>query len=263
MKRRSFATIVPLAIGTIMLLAPGAPANAAENDNAGAIKVICSNGLKAPFQHVQQQAEQAVGKPVAIQFGGAVGLKQAIDEKGGTFDVAILTPQVIDDFVKEGKIDPSTRTVISRTGVSAAMRGDGPKPDISTPEAFKKALLAPTTKSIRWAPTGAALPVVEKMVATLGIGDQIKSKVHTTGPAVELGPGEIEISFDLNSEQMPGTTTSKNVYLGLFPGNLLGYVTMEAAISKTASDPKGAKALIDFLKGPALDPHLKMTGMIR
>src|SRR6185436_19240928 len=90
--------IVSLAIGLgLLVLAPTGVANAAE------IKVLCSNGIKAVVEDLVPEFERATRHKLVVTYGLAAGLKRQIDA-GEPFDVAILTPQVIDDAIKGGKI---------------------------------------------------------------------------------------------------------------------------------------------------------------
>jgi len=84
--------------------------------------------------------------------------------------------------------------------VAIGLRGDAPGIDLSTPEALKKAMLA--AKSIKYAPTGAALLPVKKVISTLELAGKIKDNSAARGQA-ELGPGEYELNFYPLSEILP------------------------------------------------------------
>src|SRR4029078_8642078 len=81
-----------------------------------------------------------------------VPLKAEI-EKGAAFDVAILSTPITDDLVKQGKLVGAARADIARAGAGLAVKRGAPKPDISTTEAFKRALL--DAKSICYVEQGA------------------------------------------------------------------------------------------------------------
>src|SRR5688572_19852483 len=80
--------------------------------NAAEIQVLCSNGLKAVMEDLAPQFEKATGHKVVVKFGLAAGFKQQI-ESGTAFDVAVLTPPMIDDLIKQGRMAADSRAVIA------------------------------------------------------------------------------------------------------------------------------------------------------
>ena len=75
--------------------------------NAAEIQVLCSNGLKAVMEDLAPQFEKATGHKVVVKFGLAAGFKQQI-ESGAPFDLTVLTPPMIDDLIKQGRLHPAT-----------------------------------------------------------------------------------------------------------------------------------------------------------
>src|SRR5262249_40277197 len=107
---------------------------------AAAVKVLSAKALRAVMNEFGPQFERVTGHKLVIQFDVIGVLKRQIDAGEG-FDVALLTTTLIDELVKEGKIDVSTRADIARSGLGVIVRPGAPKPDISSAEAFKRALL--------------------------------------------------------------------------------------------------------------------------
>jgi molybdate transport system substrate-binding protein len=250
------------AFGFILTLTQAVPAFAQSNGptiadaKPGEIRVMVTAAIRVPLEAVRAQAEHAVGHPLVIEYGSARGNLKGEILAGQAFEVAILLPDVDEQLLKQNKIAGKGVT-IARVDIAIGQRGDVPKIDISTPEAIKKALL--NAKSLKWSPTGAALLTVNKILSTLGIEDAIKNKVNMPDK-VELGHGEYELNINPLSEILP----NKNVMnLGVVPAPLQVPAIVTATIGKNASDMKAAKALIEFLKGPALDPALKADGMMR
>ena len=148
------AGLAALNIGFLFLFPRQARAQSA------AVRVFSSNGIKAVMEELLPQCERAIGHTIEIQFNSAAVLKQKIDA-GEAFDVAILTPALIDELIQQGKIAPGTRSDIARSGIGIGVRAGAPKPDISTPAALKQALLH--AKSITYARVGASRTYIEKM----------------------------------------------------------------------------------------------------
>ena len=104
---------------------------------AGEITVLCSNGIKAVMDDLVPKFEKATGHKVVIDYNLAAVLKQKI-EGGTAFDLAILTPPLVDDLIKQGKMAADSRTMLARSGLGLLIRTGGHKRDISTTDAFKR-----------------------------------------------------------------------------------------------------------------------------
>jgi molybdate transport system substrate-binding protein len=270
---RTVSARAAVAVGLVFALGHGVPAARAQGGRGPQVKVadakpgdtrlIISNGIRAPFEAVKAQAEQAAGHRFIIEYGASLGLKSTI-ESGQAFEVAIVTPEVIEDMTKQGKIVAGSRFDVARVPVAIGQRGDAPKSDITTPAALKRTLLH--AKGIRFAYIGASRPTVDKMFKELAIGEAIKDKIIMDGPGspgprreVTLGPGEYELIINLASEVLPVKT---QVYLGNIPNEFQIPAVMAAGIG-AGGDQETAKALIKFLQGPAIEPFLKENGMQR
>jgi molybdate transport system substrate-binding protein len=223
----------------------------------GETRLIVSNGLRAPLEAVKTQAEKAIGHPLVTQYGASLGLKATI-ESGQPFELAIVTPEVLDDMIKQGKVLAGSRFDIARVPVAIGQRGDAPPCDFSTSVALKDTMV--NAKSIRWATNGASLPTINHVLEKLGIGDEIRAKVNLPGQ-VALGPGEYELNINLASEILPLTN---HAHLGNIPAELNIPAVMSAGIGASSdTDSQAAKALLKFLQGPAIEPALNANGMTR
>jgi molybdate transport system substrate-binding protein len=223
------------------------------------VHLLASNGMKAVILDLQPQAERALGRPLAIDFGSTTGLLGKINA-GAPFDVAILTSDAIANLVKENKLAAAPRAELSRCGVGFAVRTGAPKPNIGTPEAMKQALLK--AKSIAYAKDGASRPTVEKMFDRLGIAPELKPKLVLTtgsGPAMEsVASGQTAVVLTLISELMPVHGID---IAGPLPADLQGYVNFGAAASARTRNAEAARALIAQLKAPAAAAVYKAKGM--
>jgi molybdate transport system substrate-binding protein len=131
----SLGVIGALVAGFVLLCARQTPAKGPE------IRVLCSNGIKAAMETLVPEAERATGRTIAIQFSSSAVLKRSI-EGGEPFDVAILTPGIVDDLIKTGKIQAGTHTDLASAALAVGVRAGAPKADVGTPEAMKRTLLA-------------------------------------------------------------------------------------------------------------------------
>ena len=253
-------------IGVILLLACGALTALAQTTvvrasrvvdaKPGDVRVLATAAIREPLNAVLKQAEAVIGTSIVVEYGGARGnLKDEI-LKGQDFEIAILLPDVNDELQAAGKITPG-RFEIARVPVAFGLRGEAPGLDVSSPAAVKSALLK--AKSVKYAPNGAALMTVKKILSSLDIAKAIRDSSRVDGE-VPLALGEYEINIYPMSEVIPNRRL-KN--LGAVISQLQVPVILEAVVGKSAADSKKAYALIDFLQGPSVDQALKDDGMER
>jgi len=140
------------------------------------------------------------------------------------------------------------------------VRAGAPKPDINTPDALKRTLLA--AKSISFNPTGASAAPTYNMFARLGIADAVKPKLildaEAGRPQMNVAGGKAELVISLIPEIrfFPGVDL-----VGPIPPDFQSYVNFAGGVATNARDKDGAKALIQFITGPTIVPVLKAKGM--
>jgi molybdate transport system substrate-binding protein len=244
-----------LAFTLLAILAHPPAAAAAE------ITVLCSNGIKAVMEDLVPKFEKATGHKVAIEYNLAAVLKERI-EGGAGFDLAILTPPLVEDLVKQGQIAADSRTTLARSGLGLLIRSGGHKRDISTTDAFKRALLE--AKSIAYAKVGASGVYFARLVEKLGVADALKSKSRLTATGEEVGEsvarGEVELGVLPLSEILPVKGAE---LLGMFPADVQSYIIMTAGVGAGAKQGQAARELIKFVTAPAAVPVIKAKGMER
>jgi molybdate transport system substrate-binding protein len=253
---RSLATILALAgLALGFALFPAPPA-AAQN---APLHIFASNAVRTVIEELQPRCEKAIGHPLMITFATSAAMKQSI-EAGEPFDVAIMAIDLIDTLSQEGKIAPASRANIARSAVGVGVRANGPKPDVSTPEAMKQAILQ--AKGIAFTAGGASVPFIEKMDDKLGITAQVKAKTlaepSTTGAAAHVLDGGADILFTMISEILP----IKGLQLaGPIPAEFDRYLVFSAGVSTKPSNGDAAAAMIKFLTSPSIIPTIKEKGM--
>jgi molybdate transport system substrate-binding protein len=246
---------VIVALVAVVVLAHASAAGAAD------IKVLCSNGFKAVLDELAPQFERATKHHVVVTYGLAAALRQRI-EAGEPFDLAILTPAAIDDLIKAGKVAADSRATLARTGLALAIRSGARRPDISTSDAFKRALLG--AKSIAYAKEGASGVAFAALVQRLGLADDLKAKSILTATGEAVGDavlhGDAELGVLPVSEILPIRGAE---LLGTFPAELQNYIVMVGGVNASAPPRQAARDLITFLTAPAALPVIKAKGMER
>jgi len=221
------------------------------------INVFSSTALRAVLMELGPQFEQATGNKLVFTIGPAATMKAQIDQ-GAAFDVAIVTPALMDGLATSGKVDPTTRAVIARAALAVSVRAGAPKPDVATADALKKTLL--NAPSIGFNGQGASRSGIEAMFAKLGIADDLKPKitlVQTSAPEA-VAKGEVALALSPMSEVL---AVSDAQLAGPVPADYQSYLVLAGAVSAASKNAEAAKALIQFLTGPAAPPVLKAKGM--
>ena len=245
-------------IGFIFLLVAGNAAESAE------LKVLSAIGMQSVLEDLGPKFERATGHKLAITFATLGAVVKRVQD-GETADVVVIPQQGIDGFVKDGKAVAGNVTVLARSGIVVAVRKGAPKPDIASPDALKRTLLA--AKSISYvdpASGGASGIHFAKVLDRLGIANEMKSKTVFPNPKTpaEVGAlvanGEAEIGVHIIVELI---SVAGIEIVGPLPGDLQDTIVFSAAIMTGAKDIAAAKALVDFLRTPEAAAVVKAKGM--
>jgi molybdate transport system substrate-binding protein len=247
------AATLTLLAAVLFFAARGTPAQ------APALNVMISDGMKTVFEAVAPQLEQATGRKLAPQFNSSKNLRDKI-LVGESFDATILTADVLDDLIKQGKVAEGSRANISRTGIGVGVRAGTTKPDISTAESLRRTLM--NAKAISFNPTGASAVHTNDMLMRLGIAQAVKNKlilsVEPGRPQMDVADGKSEIVFSLIPEikGFPGVDL-----VGPVPAEFQSYINFAGGISTNAHDAAAALALIKFFAGPEVAQVMAAKGM--
>lgn len=229
---------------------------------AAEIKVLTTGAMK-PVVVELVPAFERLGHKVTVDNDTAGALLKRI-EGGETFDVAVITPGAIDQLIKGGKIADGTRKNLARVGIGVMVKEGAPRPDISSVDVFKAALLAAKTVGyIDPASGGSSGIYLAKLFERLGVADAVnaKAKLKKGGYVADLVVnGDAELGIHQISEIVP----VKGVTLvGPLPGEIQNYTTYAAGIGAAAKDVAAAKALLELLSGSDASALLGKKGMER
>jgi molybdate transport system substrate-binding protein len=225
---------------------------------AAEIKVLSSNGVHSVMVLMVPEFERATGHKISIDYNTANQIVGRV--KGGeSADLIIVTRPTADGLLKEGKIVKGTDKILGSSGVGVAIRAGLPKPDISTPEALKRALL--DAKSITFTKTGGSGIHFMKVAERLGIADQVNAKAKVpeggaVGPLVARGEAEMAV------QQIPELMAVKEIqYVGPLPKEFQIATVFTTGVMTGARQAEAAKALVDFLTTPAAVSLFKSKGL--
>ncbi len=230
----------------------------ADRANAGEIKVWTARAIATVLAEVGPRFEQATGHKLTVSSDlAAPFVKRA--NAGEPFDILITGTAPLDGLIKDGKIVAGSRTHIARSAIGVEVRAGAPRPDISSVDAFKRALLA--AKSIAYLKDVGSGIHVARLVDRLGIAEEIKAK--TTRPETDIvselvARGEIELGVVVITQIL---TTPGVELVGPLPPEIQSYVVFTAGVSANSREPQAARELIKFLTGPIAIPVVKAQGM--
>jgi len=212
----------------------------------GDVTLIAPGGIRAPIEQLIPAFESKTGYKVKATFGSGGGTHKQVVQ-GDAFDVPVVQPPY-QDVLDSGNVVASSERPLASVAVGVAVRKGAPKPDISTPEALKKTLLAAKSIAYPDAAAGAAAGVsVEAMLKKLGIADQIQAKIQRAqggaGAMAAVAKGNAEIGMTFLSEmEDPGIDVA-----GPLPSAACPPTRLVGFVSAHAKSPEGAKELLAFL----------------
>jgi molybdate transport system substrate-binding protein len=222
------------------------------------MKVLCTNGVKTVMLDLVPQFERTRGTKVDITWGAAAALVKEI-EAGADCDLAILTAEAIDDLVKRGVVTAGSRVDIASSGIGIAVRKGTEKPNISTPEALKSALLA--AKSVAHSKSGMSGLYFPTVLQRLGIVEAMRGKIVIPVVPTPIGEvvakGDAELGVQQISELLPVEGVE---IVGPLPSSLQKVTTFSTGVMAKAKEPDAAKALVRFVATGA-PPLLAAKGL--
>lgn len=227
--------------------------------NAAEIIILTNQGAVSAVRDLAPAFEKASGHKVIISFLYGPAMNQAI-ESGAPADLASSFFESFEDLVKRGKVVSGAWAEYARAGNGVAVKAGAAKPDISTPEAFKQAMLG--AKSIGHSGQGQGTgPYNTKMFQKLGIYEQIKDKIKIIEGrtvAIAVAAGEVEIGLQQTNVIQPVEGTS---YLGPLPASLMEYGRYGVGLLSISKQPDAARAFMAFMTSPEAAPLIRKSAM--
>jgi molybdate transport system substrate-binding protein len=243
---------VAILLSAAFIMIPSASLQAAE------LKVIAGGSMTASMNALAAPFEKASGHKLSIHFDSTPNIIARVNS-GTPFDVVVVPVDVFKDAAAKARFAPGPTIDIARVGYGVIVRAGAPKPDLSTPDAFKKSLLA--APSIAFLPASAAGAYVTKVFERLGIGEEMKAKTKVQAAPAQIAPavakGEAELGvFLTNVLVAPGVEL-----VGPFPGELQQELVFTSAVAADTKEADAAKALIDYFRTQEATAIIKAAGM--
>jgi molybdate transport system substrate-binding protein len=226
------------------------------------VKVFSTIAVQSALEALVPPFEKANDCRLDIAWNTAPVLVKRL-QGGETADVLILNRAGMDAMIRDGRVLAGTETTLASSATALAVKTGAPRPDISTPDALKRTLLAARAISYSDPAAGGASGIYfAKLLERLGIAAEVNAKTKYPPPAGLCGDllvdGEVELAVQQKPEllQVPGIEI-----LGLLPGDLHMVTVFVACVEASSAEPAIGKALIDFLRSPASMAVFRAKGL--
>ncbi len=211
------------------------------------VTLVAPGGMRCPLDRMAPDFMKKTGHPVKTTIGSGGATHQQV-VRGDPFDVPIVQPPY-QDVLASGNVVASSETPLATVAIVVVVRKGDPRPDISTPEAVKRMLLA--AKAISYPDGagglgGAAGVSFDETQKKLGVFEQMKPKIkRIKGVSLMqlLTRGDIDVAVTFASEVSdPGVDV-----VGVLPREISTPTALVGFLSAHAKDPEAAKAVLSYL----------------
>ena len=228
------------------------------------MKVLTGGAFRRVLLEAVPTFERQTGQQVAV-VNDTVGALVRRIEAGETFDVVVVSPGALERLAGVGKVLPNVRVDLAKVGVGVMVKTGAPKPDVSSVEAFKQAVLnAASVGYIDPESGGSSGIYLAGLFARLGIADQVKDRIRLKRGGGHVSDLVLSGEVELGIHQMSEIVSTEGVTLvGPLPAAIQNYTTYAAGISTAVSDSGAAEALVSFITGVEVTELLTSRGMLR
>ena len=225
----------------------------ATSASAADIRVLSAGAPKTGVSQCAEAFFRDTGHKVDVRFATAPVLRGKVENGEAAADIVIAPVPTMRAFEGEGRTVPGIGAVIGSVKAGVVVRDGAPVPDVSSAEAFTKAVLAAESLVYNQASSGL---YIAQLMERLGIAREVEAKATRlpTGAAVMRHIGESGATHEIGFGQITEIRlfTDKGVQLvGPLPGDLGKTTTYAAGLLADAREPEPAKAFLWYLASPA------------
>jgi molybdate transport system substrate-binding protein len=219
---------------------------------------------------ISSMATREVLRDLAAMYGKLSNLRLELESVGGVdaakrvqageaFDVVFLASDAIDKLRAARKVVDGSRVDIVKSGVSVAVKSGSPKPDISSEDALKRAVLDAPTIGYSTGPSGTALL---KLMERWGIADQVRARLVQAQPGVPVGSLVAQGKVALGFQQLSELIHQEGIdIVGPMPQGAQITTIFSGAVCEACREQEAARALLDFMASPAAADAKHRQGM--
>ena len=238
-------------------------AGSASTPPAQPLHVMTSGGFTAAYNELTPPFERSTGIPVNTAYGASMGAaSDSIPSRlgrGEPADLVILARPALDALVAQGRVVAGSQVDLVRSSIGFAVRAGAPKPDISTVDALKRALL--DAPSIAYSASASGLYYETELLKKLGIEEQVKPKsrrILSERVGTVVARGDAALGLQQVSELLP---IEGIAFVGVLPPEVQKVTVFSAGISTTARSPEAARQLIRHFTSSAAAPVITKSGL--
>jgi molybdate transport system substrate-binding protein len=222
------------------------------------ITVISSMATRNVLAALARTFSASSTREVALESVGGVDAARRV-QAGEAFDVVALASDAIDRLLAAGHVVAGSKVDLMCSGVAVAVRTGGPRPEVGSEDALRRAVLAARTVGCSTGPSGVELA---RLFERSGIADEVRARIVTPPPGVPVGAlvarGEVELGFQQLSELMHLEGID---VLGPLPPAVQIVTTFSAGVGAASKQPDAARALLAFMASPAAADAKRREGM--
>ena len=225
---------------------------------AADIRVLAPNAAKESVSEAVTTFEKSSGNKVIVSWAGTEAITKRITE-GEVADIVVNAAQNIERLTTEGKLSQGSRTDFARSSIGVAVAPSARRPDVSSIEGLKSALLGAKSIVISSGTSGRYL---SDLFNRLGVGEQIKAKIKQPPSGAQIGDllaaGEAELGFQQVSELLHVKGIQ---FLGQIPAEIQSYTVYSGAAHSQSSQSEAALAFLKVLRQPGTAAIVRKSGM--
>jgi molybdate transport system substrate-binding protein len=225
------------------------------------LRILSAGAAQAVVEKVAAGYTRETGNTIEGDYS-AVGAMKARVVAGEAVDVVLLTAALIDELIQSGHVVAGSRADLGKVGTGVAVRAGATRPDVSSAQALRAALLSAITVTFPDPAVATAGKVVMQVCEKLGVADEVKRKMKLfpNGYAAmkwlaETRGNELGITQITEILANPGVS-----YVGPLPGDLQSKSVYSAGLATKAVQPAAAKEFIAQLTSPGAKGILKAAG---
>lgn len=246
------------AAAAVLIAEEGMAGGGTRGPAAAELRIFTTRSIATVLEKLGSDFERVHRRKLNVTTDVAARMVRRI-EGGEAFDILVAAPAHIDGLIKSGRIIADTRTDLARSGIGVAVRAGAPMPDVSSVEAFKRAVLA--ARSVAYLKEGQSGLYVAGVIERLGLSDRVRPKLTLpdTDIVSELvSRGEIELGIVVITQIL---TTHGVVLAGPLPSEIQAYITFTGGVSAHSKSVAVARELLAFLRTPAAMHVMRSQGM--
>ena len=229
---------------------------------AADLTIFTGGSMAEPLRVMGEDFTRATGRKLIFVMG-TTGVITGKIRAGEASDVVVISAEGLTPLQKDGLLAPAPPAPLARAIMGVAVKKGAPRPDISSPDKFKAAVLAAASVAYPDPAQGATAGIyLAALFDRLGIGPAVAGKARLkrngTETAAAVGSGEVALGLTFISELKPDARVD---VVGPLPAAIQSPMMYAASVSARAADPAGARAFIAFVTSPAERARLVAAGV--